>query len=50
MHLPQPNSLPNQLEIAHKSFGQASRAPTPGNPAAWEPPLLWETTLHLSYG
>jgi len=28
------------LEIAHKSFGQAGRAPTPGNPAAWEPPLL----------
>jgi hypothetical protein len=45
-----------ELGIAHKSFYQASRAPTPGNPAAlrlrsgqaWEPPLLGKTTLHLA--
>jgi len=41
------------LEIAHKSFCQAGRAPTPGSPAAlrlrsgqaWEPPLLGETNF-----
>ena len=41
-------SIISDLVITHKSFGQAGRAPTPGNPAAlrlrsgqaWEPPLL----------